>query len=285
MNQKLISVIVCPKCKSQLDLKVKKRTRNRIHKGKLLCKNCNASFDIIDDIVCFRKITKGDKNKTKIQKTKDLFLNQEYKKEWQRHFSKKEFFAVKEEWKWIINSLDLRNSKIHLDWATGTGRFLRNILEIVKGQIIALESDYATCVGLRAFLKKIDGYSNITIIRGDARAMPFSDNSIDSISSWHGLDEPDIDKAIDESKRILKKDKKIAVSGLFYEKGSKSLGIAKKSKINFAQQERAYDYFKKLEFKDIKYKVFPKVKETSRENFLPHYGDYYYIYDISTKKE
>ncbi len=284
MKYSLASVIVCPECKSQLDLRIKKRTKNRVHKGELFCKKCRKSFEIINDIVCFRKLGLKDKNEKKIQNTKELFLGQEYKKEWYKHFSKKEFSILKQEWKFIINNLDLKESKIHLDWATGTARFLRNILGKARGEVIALDFGYPNCLALRLFLKKLNKYSKVTIICGDARNMPFSSNSIDSVSSWHGLDEPNINEAIDESKRILKKNKKIAVSGLFYEKGSKSLKIAKKSGIKLAEKDKAYTYFKKLKFKNIKYKKFPKVKETSHKNFIPKYGDYYTIYGISGKK-
>lgn len=284
MKHSIASIIICPKCKSKLNLKIEKKTKNRIQDGELFCKKCKKSFKIIDDIVCFKKINREDKNKKKIQEMRNLFLNQEYKKEWYKHFSKKEFSILKKEWKFIIDNLNLTKSKVHLDWATGTGRFLRNILNKTKTEIIALDFGYPNCLGLKEFFKKIKGYSNVTIICGDARDMFFADDSIDSISSWHGLDELDIDKAIDESKRILKKNKKIAVSGLFYEKGSKSLNIAKKAKINFAEPDRAYNYFKKLKFRDIKYKKFAKIKETSKKNFIPKYGDYYIIYGISAKK-
>lgn len=284
MKQKIIPIIVCPKCKSFLKLEVDDSSKHRIHQGKLLCTQCDARFKIIDDVVCFRPIKKRGCDKKRLRKTKNLFLRQEFRKEWQKHFSREEFLAVKDEWNWIIDSLNLKKSKIHLDWATGTGRFLRNILKVAKGELIALEIDYATCLGLKAFLKKIGKYSKVTIINGDARNMPFANNSIDSISSWHGLDEPNINKAIDESKRALKRNKALSTGGLFYEKSSKSFKIAKKSKINFASENKASQYFKKLGFKDIHYKAFFKAKWIDRKSFLPKFGDYYTTYVISGKK-
>lgn len=284
MRKKITPILVCPKCKAKLKIESNKESKNRIHNGKLLCKKCNAVFEIADDIVCFKPVSKKDKNERKIKKIKDLFFGQEYRKEWLKHFTKEELLALKKEWRWMINVLNLKKSKMHLDWATGTGRFLRNILRVVKGEIIALEVDYATCVGLKAFLKKLDKYSKVTIVYGDAENMPFADNSIDSISSWHGLDEPNIKKAINESRRVLKRNKIFSTGGLFYEKESKSFKIAKKEKIEFAEKDKAYKYFKKLKFRDIKYKTFFTGKESDRKNFLPRFGDYYTTYIINGRK-
>jgi len=284
MKQGLIPIIVCPECKSPLRLEESKQTKNRISNGRFICKQCNAIFEIIDEIACFKPITRKDKNKTKLAKMQDLFWGQELKKEWLEYFTEQEIATIKDEWNWMINNIDLGKSKIHLDGATGTGRFLRNVLDIIKGEVITLEIDYATCVGLKTFLKRIAKYSNVTIICGDARAMPFSDNSIDSISSWGGFNEPNIKKAIDESKRILKESGVLAMSGEFYEDGSKSLKKALKAGIEFAKENKAYQYFKKLGFKDINYKTFFKAKKLNRRDFLPCFGDYYTSYAISGRK-
>lgn len=197
MKRKLLSIIICPKCKSSLSLLTKKKLANRIQNGKLFCGGCNANFKIINEIVCLKPITKKDKDKKQIRKIQSLFMRQEVERGWLKHFTKQESRSLSDEWNWIIDSLNIKKSKIHLDWATGTGRFLRNILDVIKGEVIVLEVDYPTCVGLKTFLKKINKYSKVTIIWGDARSMPIASNSVDSVSSWHGLDEPKISGAVD----------------------------------------------------------------------------------------
>ncbi|MGE4555027.1 MAG: methyltransferase domain-containing protein [Candidatus Paceibacterota bacterium] len=283
MRKKIISILVCPKCRSHLDLKKEKSLKDRIQKGKLKCSKCGSSFEIIDDIVCFKPISSKELNK-KIRKAREMFLNQEVKKKWLEYFNKEELTGLKKEWRWMTNKVNLKNSKIHLEWAVGTGRFLRNILKVVKGEIVAMEIDYATCVGLRDFLKKIRGYSKVTIICSDARKMPLADNSIESASCWHGLDEPNIDKALDESKRVLKKHKMLGVSGLFYEENSKSLKVALQERIKFVKKDKAYQYFKKLGFKNIKQKTFFRGKWKECTSFLPKKGDYYTSYAVIGKK-
>ena len=283
MRRKIISILMCPKCGGSLDLKIGKKSGDRIHEGDLRCNKCTANFKIIDDIICFKLIAEKGLDK-KIEKFKKSFLSQELNKKWLKYFNKKELIALKEEWKWMIDKLNLKNNQIHLDWATGSGRFIRNILDLVKGEIITLETDYATCLGLRDLLKEIKEYSKITIIYGDARNMPLANNSVDSASSWHGIDEPKINKAIDETKRVLKRNGVLIVSGLFFEDNSRSLKIALREKIEFAKKDKTQQYFNKLGFKDIDRKIFFEGKWTSDKDFLPKKGDYYASYGVAGRK-
>ena len=89
MRKKIISILVCPKCRSHLDLKKEKSLKDRIQKGKLKCSKCGSSFEIIDDIVCFKPISSKELNK-KIRKAREMFLNQEVKKKWLEYFNKEE---------------------------------------------------------------------------------------------------------------------------------------------------------------------------------------------------
>lgn len=285
MKREIISIIVCPKCKTPLIiLKERKGSRNRIQSGELRCKKCGAVFKILDDIACFLPVSQGDKSREKIQKMQKLVVNQELEKKWVKYFPREEFLAVRNEWSWMINNLDLKKSKIHLDWGAGTGRFLREFLRFFKGEIIALEIDYPTCVALKTLLKRLKKYSQVTIICGDAKNMPLCSNSIDSISSWHGLDEPNIKKALNESKRILKTNKVFSASGLFFEKGSRSLRIAKESGIEFAKENRVCQHLRKIGFRDIEYKIFFKGRWSDYKSFLPRFGDFYTCYAISGRK-
>jgi len=284
MKQNIISILRCPKCGGPLSLEITKKFRDRIHAGKLNCKNCGAVFAIIDDLVCFKTPSSKDKNKKKIKKMEECFLKQELKGKWLKYYTKQEKLSLKDEWAWMIDNLNIKKSKIHLDWATGTGRFLRNILSKTKGQIVILDTDYPSCVGLSMFLKKLGKYSHVTIIFGDARNMPFLSDSIGSVSSWHGLDEPKINKSINESKRVLKKNGLFSTAGMFYENDSRSLKIAKKWKIEFVKKDKAYKYFKKIGFRNIKYKTFFKGKWLERKSFLPCPMDYYTTYGIAGRK-
>ena len=110
MKEKIIPILICPKCGGLLDLKIEKKSGDRIHEGNLNCNKCGASFKIIDDIVCFKLISEKGLDK-KIKKVREMFFSQELNKDWLKHFDKKELIALKEEWKWMINKLDLKIAK------------------------------------------------------------------------------------------------------------------------------------------------------------------------------
>lgn len=266
MRREILKILVCTKCQSSL----------RVTGGNLRCANCNSEFKIIDGIICFKPASKIKKLPVAFKK--------EIEKAWLAHYPKEERQALNEEWKWLIGKLNLKQSKIHLDWATGTGRFLREVLVGAKGEVVALDADYATCVWLVKFLQRIGKYTKASVIYGDARNMPFRNNSFDSISSWHGLDEPDITKALDESSRTLRKNGTIATSGFFVEKRSRSLKAASKFKMRFLEKGKARQHFRKIGFRDIDYREFFKGRWLEKGDFLPKFNDKHVSYGISGRK-
>ena len=117
------------------------------------------------------------------KKLRKTTIEQEIPKKWMLFFSKPELTALKKEWGYLLSVVKKNKSAIHLDFATGTGRFLRNIVPKTKGEIIALDNGYSTCQELSFFLKKIKRSTRVSIICADARIMPFRDGVFDSISS------------------------------------------------------------------------------------------------------
>jgi len=273
----MLKILACPKCKSPLGLGLGNEIRSRIYNGKLHCPKHDGVAEIVDEVVYFRKI---GENIVKLP----IPLDKEVKRKWLKFFSKQELAALRREWKWMFGKLNLKRSKTHLDWATGTGRFLREVSEVFRENIIVLEYDRATCIWLKDFLKKIGKYSKVSIVCCDARNMPLRSNSIDSVSSWHGLDEPNIKKALNESRRVLKGRRPIACSGFFLKETLKSLNIAAKEKMEFVIEGKSYQYFRRLGFTDVDYKIFWEGKWTSRRDFLPKFGDHCVNYGISGRK-
>ncbi len=284
MNRDLLSILTCPKCKSPLHLEEDESSETRIKQGILICQGCAAKFAVIDDIACFRSLSCKDKNKARLRKILNFITKQELKNKWLKNFNPRELAYLKKEIKWMTRQLILSESGIHLDWASGTGRFLRNILDKSRGKVIALEIDYASAVGLKILLQRLGKYSKVSIICADARCMPFADQSIDSVSSWHGLDEPNIHAGVKESQRVLKRSGRLVLSGLVYEKNSTSLKLAQKYKIEFAASNIIVGYLRRLKFRNINYQTFFSSPELSRKNFLPRFGDIYTSYAVSGKK-
>lgn len=283
MRIKIINHLACPICQGDFLLSTHKKTKERIIEGELKCKKCSKSFHIKDGIACFNSCAKKEFEKDAI-KLREITIDQEIPKTWMQLYSKQELKALKEEWDWMLSIVKKDKTSIHLDFATGTGRFLRNIVSQTKGEIVALDNGYGTCLELVYFLKKINKYSNVSIVCADARKMPFKDGIFDSVSSWHGLDELKMGNAIKESKRVLKDGDFLAVSGVYYQKESKSFLLAKKHHINFVTKKTIIQTLEKADFRNIEHKIFFCGKWNEKESYLPIFGDPYSIFAIKAQK-
>jgi|GEM_PF-2306399 len=283
MRLNIINHLTCPKCHAGLLLSIYKKTKNRVIEGELKCEKCGRKFYIRNGIVCFVSCNKKqfERDARKLRKTT---IEQEIPKKWMHFFSKPELAALKKEWDFLLSVVKKNKSAIHLDFATGTGRFLRNIISKTKGEIIALDNDCSTCQELSFFLKKIKRYNRVSIICADARKMPFRDGVFDSISSWHGLDEPEMKNAVKEAKRMLKKEGYFVASGTHYQKGSKSFLRAQKHGIGFLTKEMAIQTLKDANFRKIEHKIFYKGRWNEKGDYLPVFNDFYITYAVRGKK-
>lgn len=50
MRRSLLEILACPKCKGDLELEVLQEEGDEIVSGKLICKNCKATYPIEDGI-------------------------------------------------------------------------------------------------------------------------------------------------------------------------------------------------------------------------------------------
>ncbi len=283
MRINILNHFICPRCQGKFLFSIQKKTKERIIEGELECKKCGKKFYIKDEIAYFVPCGKKQFEKD-ARKLRKITREQEIPKKWKRFFSKSELTALKREWDFLLSVVKKNRSAIHLDFATGTGRFIRNIVSKTKGEIIALDNGCGTCQELQYFLKKIKKYNRVSIICADARAMPFKNGVFDSITSWHGLDEPKMERAIKETKRVLKKDGYFAASGIHYQKVSKSFLRAQKHGIGFLTKEMTMQILRAARFHKTEHKTFHKGYWNEKGDYLPIFNDFYIIYAVRSKK-
>jgi len=283
MRTNIINYLVCPICHADFLFSIHKKTKERIIEGELECSKCNIKFRIKNGIVCF--VVSCEKPARKdIKKLRKITLKQEIPKKWMLRFSKPELVALKKEWNFLLSVVKKNKSAIHLDFATGTGRFLRNIVPKTKGEMVALDNGYGTCQELQYFLKKIRKYNKVSIICADARKMPFRNGVFNSASSWCGLDEPKMKDTVKEAKRVLKKEGYFAASGIHYQEESKSFLRAKKHNINFLTKEEIVRTLRNVGFHKIEHKVFYKGRWSEKGAYLPILDDLYITYAVKGEK-
>jgi len=283
MRLNIINHLVCPICRADFSFSIYKETKERVIDGELKCKKCGKSFYIKNGIVCFVSCVKKQFERD-VEKLRKATIEQEIPKKWMRAFSKPELVALKKEWGFLLSVVKKNKLAIHLDFATGTGRFLRNIVPETKGEIVALDNGYGTCQELQYFLKKIKKYNKVSIICANARKMPFRNEVFNSISSWHGLDEPKMKDAVKEVKRVLKKRGYFTASGIHYQEGSKSFRRAKKHNINFLTKEEITRTLRNAGFRKTEHKIFYKGHWNEKGDYLPIFGDLYITYAVRGKR-
>lgn len=282
MRITIINHLACPVCSGDFLLSTHKKIKERIIEGELKCKKCYRKFSIKNGIAYF--IPRPGKQALDVKKARKTTIEQEIPKIWMKHFSKKELAALHKEWNWMLSVIKKDRNTVHLDFATGTGRFHRNIISKTKGEIISLDFGYSTCQELVYFLKKIKKYKRVSVVCADARKMPFKDKTFDSISTWHGLDEPKMEKATKETKRVLEKGGYFTASGIHYQKGSMSFLRAKKHGIRFITKEAIIQSLKKVDFHKVEHKIFFRGRWNEREDYLPIFKDFYSTYAVRAEK-
>lgn len=284
MKKSVINYLICPACYNGLSILEHKKAKGRISEGELKCERCGKVYYIKNDIACFLSSFDEQLTKEKKRALRKTTLSQEIPKKWMNLYSKEELSSLKKEWGWMHSVIKKGKNEIYLDIATGTGRFLSSFVKKTKGEIIALEKDYPTCLELRYYLKKIKEYDRVSIICADARQIPLKDKTFDGITSWHGLDEPKMEKAIKESFRVLKNGSFFIASGVHYREGSKSFTIAKKEGISFITRKAIKQTLRKVGFNESEHKVFFQGKWNEEGSYLPVFNDFFETYVIKAKK-
>jgi ubiquinone/menaquinone biosynthesis C-methylase UbiE/uncharacterized protein YbaR (Trm112 family) len=278
----ILNHLACPVCFDDFLLSIYKKTKERIIEGELKCKKCGKIFRVKNGIAYF--IPSPGKQALDPKKARKIMTEQEIPKIWIKRFSKEELASLYREWGLMLSVVKKDGNTIHLDFATGTGRFLRNIVSKTKGEIIALDFGYSTCQELVHFLKRIKKYKRVSIVCADARKLPFKDDVFDSISSWHGLDEPKMKEVIKETKRVLKTGGYFTASGIHYQRGPKSFLRAKKHGIRFITKEAIILSMKDVNFRKVKHKIFFKGRWGEKGDYLPVFNDFYSTYGVIAEK-
>ena len=108
-------------------------------------------------------------------------------------------------WKRVAcEKLQLSPGSRVLDVCTGTGDLIAHLLPLVgeQGQVDGL--DYSPHM-LAIARKRFGHYANVTLIRGDALALPYADNTFDGAMISFGLrNVADIPRALAEMHRVIK---------------------------------------------------------------------------------
>ncbi len=179
MKIKLIEQIICPECRTDFSLKIKKKEKEEIIEGSLTCTKKH-SFLIIGGIPRLVSDKQQDFVKTEDAfSSKWRYFNKTYhNKKWVE--GQKKWFLERFGWNTIskLDSFLKTRSKI-LDAGTGVGNSARLFSSNPNAQVFAIDASES----VEYAYKKYHKIKNIHFLQADIRKLPFRKNFFDFICS------------------------------------------------------------------------------------------------------
>ena len=180
MKQKLIDFLVCPTCRHSINVKIKKKIREEIIEGIIICNHCKDNFKITDGIPRFV-----------VDKTKDFVKTEAaFSSKWKKHHKnhqekdwvdfQRKWFLDRYGWKTVENFNKFLNSKTTiLDAGTGIGNSAKFLSTNKDAQVFALDASDSVDFAY----KKYGKLSNVHFLQADLRQLPFKKTFFDYIYS------------------------------------------------------------------------------------------------------
>lgn len=198
MKTKLIDYLRCPECKSDnLDIVTIIKIDNNIKTGKIICKQCNIEYEIIDFIPRFVE--------------KDNYTDS-FGFEWNKIHPESYFDSDTgtKKYEVILDAFDLRadiDGKVMLEAGCGSGRkteqFLLTGLEVVA-------FDYSNSVNI--LQKKLGHNNKLHIVQADINKLPFKNNLFDIVNCTSVIQHtPSPEDSFNNLFKVVKKNGRIQV--------------------------------------------------------------------------
>lgn len=163
MKREMLGFLVCPSCKSSLELGILDKVEEEIVSGALRCTNCHASYPIQRGVPRFIP----SQLETSAVNTSSAFSY-----EWESFSDKLEgtLFAQRDLFLDFIYPVtaDYFRDKVVLDAGCGMGRFCRLAAEFGALQVIGV--DLGHCVDVA--YKRLRAFPNIHIVQADILSLP-----------------------------------------------------------------------------------------------------------------
>lgn len=180
MKERLLNFLVCPTCRSPIDVKIKKKKGSEILDGLILCTKCKDRFKIIRGIPRFV-----------VDTTKDFVRTEEaFSAKWRKHHKnhqakdwinfQKKWFLERYGWKTESNFKKFLNTKNKiLDAGTGIGNSAKFLSLNPDADVFALDASDSVDFAYEKYGK----LPNVHFLQADLRQLPFSKKFFDYIYS------------------------------------------------------------------------------------------------------
>lgn len=229
MYKEILNLLKCPECNGELSLTIEKEENIEIIEGKLSCKDGH-HWIISEGIINFGSLEQEFANNW-TEAYEEYGDDDAMDKKLSEGTPQNQIILGNKTKKFIINSINSRESEFILEIATGRGALFREMVKELKGesQLICTDLSFIVLKHDRLRAKKINPEIKVNYIACDATNLPFKDNTIDTAVSFFGIANM-LDlagKGIKEAKRVLKVGQSLIDSYIIIKENSKGFEALK----------------------------------------------------------
>ncbi|MEG0308481.1 MAG: class I SAM-dependent methyltransferase [Clostridium sp.] len=224
MYKEILKLLKCPKCNGELSLTIENEENSEIIDGKLRC-NDGHDWAIRAGVINFGSVEQEIANNwTEVYEQYDEV---EMDKKIAEDVPQNQVIIGDKAKKFIIDSINNKNSEFILDIATGRGILFKEMVKHVKteSQIICTDLSFIVLKHDRLRTKKTNPEMKVNYIACDATNLPFKDNAIDTAVSFCGIANMLnlAAQGIKEARRVLKVGQSLLDSYIILKEHSKGV--------------------------------------------------------------
>ena len=167
MKRRLLKWLVCPECRTALDLTVERESADEIEEGRLLCPKCGKSFPIVRGIARF---VPSDGYASSFGRQWNRYAQLQLDSQTGTPFSRQRFYSITE---WDPSAL---KGTIVLDVGCGAGRFSEVVLQD-GAEVVSVDLSSA----IDACRRNLGANPRHHCVQASIYALPFPDSVFDYV--------------------------------------------------------------------------------------------------------
>lgn len=226
MYKAITDCLCCPRCRSNLELRVEKENQNEVIEGTLVCESGHA-FRIRRGVADFNSEEQGFANQWEAMSEEQRFEELD----WKLDEDIPDIILERREkvLDTVIGTVSKHNGRVILDIASGRGLLLRRLATNLEDDVHIISIDLSPFILEYDYhkFKKIAPAKKISYLACDATNLPLKDCVVDAATTYCGFSNMPgcAGEAIQEAHRVIKSGGILVDSFVIIEKNSKGFEL------------------------------------------------------------